>query len=156
MAVGFEDPNLKISKDEWEFSKVLKELFDFCNNPLVSEDAKFFLRQAYSSQENTYLELFPVHYLAKKISLQDGVPEGFRVLEVKQSRPQGLNKLPMFSQILIKGDSIKRPIYAGNDLVGYRMIDTIWKWETPSLVWGSVATHYGKNTANSFFLGFGG
>jgi hypothetical protein len=149
-----EDFNLKVSKDEWEFGKTLKELFTLANNPLITDEAKGFLTKAYLAQEEEYERLFPVHFLAKKITMQDGIPAGFSLLESKQTRPTGFNKLPMFTQVLIKGNTIKRPIYAGNDLVGYRFSDTVWKWETPTLVWGSIATHYGKQVANQFFLGF--
>ena len=149
-----QDSNLKIAKDEWEFGKTLKDLFTLANQPLITNEAKDYLTKAYLAQEEEYERLFPIHFLAKKISMQDGIPACFSLLESKQTRPTGLNKLPMFTQILIKGDAIKRPIYAGNDLVGYRFSDTVWKWEAPTLVWGSIATHYGKQTANQFFLGF--
>lgn len=149
-----QDDNLKVAKGEWEFSKTLKELHSLANNPLITKEAKDFLTKAFLAQEEEYERLFPVYFLAKKITMQDGIPVNFSLLESKQTRPTGFNKLPMFTQILIKGDSIKRPIYAGNDLVGYRFSDTLWKWETPTLVWGSIATHYGSQVANQFFLGF--
>lgn len=149
-----QDSNLEVAKSEWEFSKTLKDLFTLCNQPLITSKARELLTEAYLAQEEEYERLFPIHFLAKKISMQDGVPANFSVVETKQTRPPGFNRLPLFTQILVKGDSIKRPIYAGNDIVGYRFSSTLWKWETPTLVWGSIATHYGKQTANQFFLGF--
>jgi hypothetical protein len=147
------DPYLKMAKDEFNHRTLINQLANLWKNPLLSLEASDHLEKCISVEWQQYGELFPVHYLTMEVSHTEGVPPGFRVLETKVVRPYNLEVKP-FTQILLKGDNINRPVYLGNDTLGYRMTDTVWKWETPSLVWGDIATKYGKRVAKQIAYSF--